>query len=273
MDPFFLFLRVFTLENLQLWLHSWCLWDVYVSFTTTWDSFSRASQVAEVVTNPPANAGDVRDAGSIPGSGRSPGEGNGNPIQYSCLKKPHGQRSYIPEGCKESDRTEATLHSKSYIGTLSRTWEPFLWNVIIKKNKTPFFLISVGPLLSCVQLCLSAKPSSRVLTSINTGSQAQTACNQTWDSIFSWVLLCLVTQLCATFCDPSDCKLDVTVHGIFQARILEWIAISFTEASDPGIGPEHRVSPELRADSLPTEPSRSATSDFFFFFCCFTFPM
>ena len=35
---------------------------------------------------PPANAGDVRDMGLIPGSGRSPGEGNGNPLQYSCLE-------------------------------------------------------------------------------------------------------------------------------------------------------------------------------------------
>ena len=39
-----------------------------------------------VVKNPPANAGDARDLGSVPGSGRSLGEGNGNPLQYSCLK-------------------------------------------------------------------------------------------------------------------------------------------------------------------------------------------
>ena len=39
-----------------------------------------------VVKNPPANAGDIRDAGLIPGSGKSPGEGNGNPLQYSYLK-------------------------------------------------------------------------------------------------------------------------------------------------------------------------------------------
>ena len=45
-----------------------------------------ASQVALVVKNPPASAGDVRDMGSIPGLGRSPGEGNGNPLQYSCLE-------------------------------------------------------------------------------------------------------------------------------------------------------------------------------------------
>ena len=46
-----------------------------------------ASQAALVVKNPPANAGDVRDGGSISGSGRSPG-GHGNLLQYSCLENP-----------------------------------------------------------------------------------------------------------------------------------------------------------------------------------------
>ena len=41
-----------------------------------------------VVKNPPANAGDIRDTGSIPGLGRSPGRGHGNPLQYSCLENP-----------------------------------------------------------------------------------------------------------------------------------------------------------------------------------------
>ena len=41
-----------------------------------------------VVKNPPASAGGARDMGSIPGSGRSPGEGNGNPLQYSSLGNP-----------------------------------------------------------------------------------------------------------------------------------------------------------------------------------------
>ena len=41
-----------------------------------------------VVKNPPSNAGDTRDAGSIPGLGRSSGGGNGNPLQYSCLENP-----------------------------------------------------------------------------------------------------------------------------------------------------------------------------------------
>ena len=47
-----------------------------------------ASQVMLVVKNLPANAGDVRDLGSIHGSGRSPGGGHGNPLQYSCLENP-----------------------------------------------------------------------------------------------------------------------------------------------------------------------------------------
>ena len=41
-----------------------------------------------MVKNPPANAGDAADAGSIPGSGRPPGEGNENPLQSSCLENP-----------------------------------------------------------------------------------------------------------------------------------------------------------------------------------------
>ena len=44
--------------------------------------------VALVVKNPPAKAGDRRDQGSIPGLGRSPGKGHGNPLQYSCLENP-----------------------------------------------------------------------------------------------------------------------------------------------------------------------------------------
>ena len=45
-----------------------------------------ASQVAQVVENPATNAGDARDMCSIHGLGRAPGEGNGNPLQYSCLE-------------------------------------------------------------------------------------------------------------------------------------------------------------------------------------------
>ena len=51
-------------------------------------AYQWVSQVVLVVKSPPANAGDIRDMGSIPGSGRPLGEGHSNPFQYSCLKNP-----------------------------------------------------------------------------------------------------------------------------------------------------------------------------------------
>ena len=48
--------------------------------------YVRASLVAQLVKNPSAKAGDARDLGSIPGLGGSPGGGNGNPLQYSCME-------------------------------------------------------------------------------------------------------------------------------------------------------------------------------------------
>ena len=61
-----------------------------------------------VVKNSPANAGDVRNVGSIPGSGRSPGGGNGNLHQYSCLENSMDREPcrLSPWDYKESDRTE-----------------------------------------------------------------------------------------------------------------------------------------------------------------------
>ena len=61
----------------------------------------------------------------------------------------------------------------------------------------------------------------------------------------------LVTQSCLTLCNPTDCSPPgSSVHGIFQARILEWVAISPGDLPDPGIEPR---SPALQADSLPSE--------------------
>ena len=53
-----------------------------------------ASQVTLVVQNLPASAGDVKDVGLIPGSGRSLGGGHGNPLQYSCLESPMGRGAW-----------------------------------------------------------------------------------------------------------------------------------------------------------------------------------
>ena len=62
-----------------------------------------------MVENLPANAGDARDTGSIPGSGRSPGVENGNPFWYSCLRTiswTEGPAGLQSMGCKELDTTE-----------------------------------------------------------------------------------------------------------------------------------------------------------------------
>ena len=57
------------------------------------------------VKNPPANAGDIGDVSSIPGLGRPPGEGNGNPLQYSCLENPMVREAW-----------QATVHGVTRIG-------------------------------------------------------------------------------------------------------------------------------------------------------------
>ena len=72
----------------------------------------KSTWVALAVKNPPANAGDVRDESSIPGSGRSPGGGHGNPLQYSCLEnfmdRGAWKATVHTQVCKEWDTTEAT---------------------------------------------------------------------------------------------------------------------------------------------------------------------
>ena len=67
--------------------------------------------MALVVKNPPAYTGDARDAGWIPGLGRSPGGGPGNPLQYSCLENPMDRgawRATVHRGREESDTTKVT---------------------------------------------------------------------------------------------------------------------------------------------------------------------
>ena len=68
-----------------------------------------------MVKNPPANAGNVTDMDSVPGSGRSPGGGHGNPLQYSCLENPidRGAWTATVHGHKEPDMTEQQTLSLS----------------------------------------------------------------------------------------------------------------------------------------------------------------
>ena len=66
----------------------------------SWTKWSHVDQVVLAVENLPANARDIRDAGLILGSGRSPGGGHGNPFQYSCLENPMDRGAW-----------QATVHS------------------------------------------------------------------------------------------------------------------------------------------------------------------
>ena len=73
-----------------------------------------------MVKNPPPTAGDVRDKGSIPGSGGSPGEGNGNRLEYSCQVNPMNRGAWQATvyGVAESDMTEHTHMMTTDLGAL-----------------------------------------------------------------------------------------------------------------------------------------------------------
>ena len=77
-----------TLANVATMVHDDLFMCVLREAKKGFVTYPRVSQMVLVVKNWPANAGDLRDMGSIPGLGRSPGEGHGNPLQYSCLRSP-----------------------------------------------------------------------------------------------------------------------------------------------------------------------------------------
>ena len=76
----------------------------------TWHSGKESLPLNIVVKNLSANAGDAQDVGSIPESGGSPGEGNGKALQYSCLEKSHGQRTFMGYKSMGSQRVGHNAH-------------------------------------------------------------------------------------------------------------------------------------------------------------------
>ena len=85
--------------------------------------------MALAVKNLSANAGDIRDIGSVPGLGKSPGGGYGNPLQYSCLENPmdRGDWQATVHRLAESDTTEVTLHA--HIHRKSNKWNQ-IFNIL-----------------------------------------------------------------------------------------------------------------------------------------------
>ena len=96
-----------------------------------------------MIKNLPADAGDPRDAGSVPGLGKSPGEGNGNPLQYSCLENPRDRGAWWAAiyGVAQSQTRLKRLCSSSRIiikystnalGEVHTGLSPSLWFVLRK---------------------------------------------------------------------------------------------------------------------------------------------
>ena len=85
-------------------------------------SSHKASQVSLEVKNPPANARDLREVGSVPGVGRSSGARNGNPLQCSCLENPRDRQAWwarVHGVAKESDRIENQVTERHLGPTLT----------------------------------------------------------------------------------------------------------------------------------------------------------
>ena len=100
-----------------------------------------ASQVALVVKNASAGARDVRDAGSIPGWGRSPEGGHGNPLQHSCLENPTDRGAWraTVHGVAESQTRPRQLSTRG-LKVRASSQPP---------TSAPVFMISLGEALSC----------------------------------------------------------------------------------------------------------------------------
>ena len=107
-----------------------------VSYCVVYRHTVWASQVVLVIRNPPANAGDVCDVVSIPGSGRSPGGGHGNSLQYSCLENPQGLRGawqVTVHGVTQS-RTRPKWLSTQHTGTQEKPPPPISFSSLLPQD-------------------------------------------------------------------------------------------------------------------------------------------
>ena len=177
-----------------------------------------------VVKKPPANAGD---SGSIPGSERSPGKGNGNLLQYSCLGNPmdRGARWATVHGVTKS-RTQLSDWALNAHFLILLILKSFLKVLCIQYYHGTLLLSR----LSHVQLCATHRrqPTRLCCPWDSPGKNTGVGCH--------FLLQCMkvkseseVTQSCPTLRNPMNCSLPgSSVHGIFQARVLEWVAIAFS---------------------------------------------
>ena len=186
--------------------------------------------------NPLANAGDAGDLGWISGSGRFPGGGNGNPLQYSCLGKPTDRGAWQP-----------TVHRVTKSGTGLSMHARILWKKKAAMNiPIPIFVwlyfnfswvISMNGMARLYGRCVFNLLRNTLweLTPplIHLGSDKEPLISLGLTQGKILILLSLsLAQLCPTLCDPMDCSpAGFSVHGILQARIPEWVAMPSSRGS------------------------------------------
>ena len=211
--------------------------------------------------NPPANARDIRDTGSIPKSGRIPGRGHDNPLQYSCLGNPMDRawQATVHGPAKSQTQLKWLSTSKgtflpspecSMLSTIpnqviesasSQYIPAHLWGFIhvssrkfsINKNEPSCFYVCTMVWLSKIRVVCLLIPIK--FPSLKMGIKVFIfPVPIIMDSLcmLLYYYCCSITQSCMTLCDPIDCSLPSSfVHGIFQARILEWVDIFFSRWS------------------------------------------
>ena len=173
-----------------------------------------ASQVALVVNNPTANAGDMTEVGLIPGLGRYPGEGHGNPLQYSWLENPVDRGAWWA-------MVHRVMKGQTQLKWLSTkcSYANFLLFVCLKHSILNFSFMQ--------QLSVPLFPSATI-----------------WFRIHCCCVL--VDKLCLTICEPMDCCLPwdfldkntgVNCHfhlqGLFSTQVLNQHLLHWQEDSLP----------------------------------------
>ena len=172
-----------------------------------------------MVKNPPANAGYL---GLIPELRRSPGEGKGYTLQYSCLQGQRNLEAYSPKVHKESDMTELLSTSSRHVVHLF-----------------PYSLCCKLPLRGTLNILLRSVL-HKIIKLLNIFSIFHASTSDSlvvfsgtivWVSSAAAAAAAKLLQSCPTLCDPIDgSPPGSAVPGILQARTLEWVAISFSNA-------------------------------------------
>ena len=190
-------------EDARVWIH----WIIPLTCTLTFLSGDSAGKEHTYKCRK-----EIRDVGSIPGLGRSPGEGNGNIFKYSYLANSMDRGPWwaTVHGVVKSDTTELCMHTH-YFGL-------FLNSIIVFCS----FLSWVCSRLIIWMVVVAWWQKYPLFTDVT-------------DNIFHLPFVCMRAKSlhsCQTLCDPMDCSPPgSSVHGILQAKILEWVAMPSSRGS------------------------------------------